>query len=331
MVGEDAVGGVDVALVLGAELAAVLPGTGKFVDRVEVGAEEVGVVVGADVVQDRDEALEAHAGVDVLVGQGAEGAVGLAVELDEDEVPDLEDIGVVLVDQVGGFAPADAVEVDLGAGAAGAGVAHLPEVVLGVAREDAVLREVAAPEVAGLEVGGLVGGGVALEVGGVEAIGGELADLGQELPGPVDGVLLEVVAEGPVAQHLEEGVVVAVAAYVLEVVVLTPGADALLAVDGPLEPMEGGARGGGPLKEGFELIHARIGEEQGRVIMGDDRRRGDMRVLTVPKEVDEGGADLVGGRHGRVSGGWSEGRGMVAGLCKWPHFEIARGPKGWRV
>lgn len=42
---------------------------------------------------------------------------------------------------------------------------------------------------------------------------------------------LEVVSKGPVAQHLEEGVVVEVAAHVLQVVVLAASTDALLAVD----------------------------------------------------------------------------------------------------
>ena len=47
-----------------------------------------------------------------------------------------------------------------------------------------------------------------------------------------DGLALEVVAEGPVAEHLEEGVVVGVAPHLLEVVVLARDADALLGVGG---------------------------------------------------------------------------------------------------
>ena len=43
---------------------------------------------------------------------------------------------------------------------------------------------------------------------------------GQEVPRPVDGVALEVVAEAPVAEHLEEGVVPWRPADLLEVVVL---------------------------------------------------------------------------------------------------------------
>ena len=83
----------------------------------------------------------------------------------------------------------------------------------------------------GLEAGLHVAG----EVGGVEAIGGDAKDLGQQFPAPRDALSLEVVAERPVAEHLEEGVVVGVLADIFEVVVLAAGADALLAVGGTLE------------------------------------------------------------------------------------------------
>ena len=57
---------------------------------------------------------------------------------------------------------------------------------------------------------------------------------GEELPGVRDRVLLEVVAEREVAQHLEEGVVARRVSHVLEVVVLAPGAHALLRRRGPV-------------------------------------------------------------------------------------------------
>lgn len=63
----------------------------------------------------------------------------LPVELDEHQVPDLQDVGVIHVDQVRGVSVADAVVVDLAAGAAGSRVPHLPEVVLHAARQDASL------------------------------------------------------------------------------------------------------------------------------------------------------------------------------------------------
>mgnify|MGYP001021360563 CR=1 FL=1 len=58
-------------------------------------------------------------------------SVYIPVELDEDEIPDLEDVGVILVDKVSDVAtPSNAVVVKLSGGAARADVTHLPEVVL---------------------------------------------------------------------------------------------------------------------------------------------------------------------------------------------------------
>ena len=51
----------------------------------------------------------------------------------------------------------------------------------------------------------------------------------EEVPGEVDRVALEVVAEGEVAEHLEERVVARGVADVLQVVVLAAGAHAALA------------------------------------------------------------------------------------------------------
>jgi hypothetical protein len=49
--------------------------------------------------------------------------------------------------------------------------------------------------------------------------------LGEQLPGPGDGLLLEVVPKGPVPQHLKESVVVRVLANVIQVIVLPCTAD----------------------------------------------------------------------------------------------------------
>ena len=138
------------------------------------------------------------------------------------------DRGVRAVARVrAGFA---AVDVDLRARPAGARVAHLPEVVLHVAGNHVVLRQERLPESLRLEVGLEARRGIALEPGRVEAVRVEAVDLGEELESPADRLLLEVVAEGPVAEHLEERVVVGVEPDVFEVVMLTAGTDALLGV-----------------------------------------------------------------------------------------------------
>lgn len=63
----------------------------------------------------------------------------LPVELDKHQVPDLQHIGIIHVHQVRGVSPSNAVVVDLTARATGAGISHLPEVILHTARQDASL------------------------------------------------------------------------------------------------------------------------------------------------------------------------------------------------
>ena len=87
---------------------------------------------------------------------------------------------------------------------------------------------------------------------------------GQELPGEGDRLFLEIVAKGEVAEHLEEGVVPRGPPDVLQVVVFPPRAHAFLGADRPLVlPFL-------QAKEGvLELVHPGVGEEQRRVVSGD--------------------------------------------------------------
>ena len=65
--------------------------------------EHVGGVVGDLVLQSGDETLKAHARVHVLREWRFEAPVRLAIELHKDNVPNLEDQGVILVHKVGGI------------------------------------------------------------------------------------------------------------------------------------------------------------------------------------------------------------------------------------
>ncbi len=258
VVGDDAEGDVDflllghghhVALLIRFGQRAGVVFAAQFFDFIEDGLEDVGVVVGdfgvlevgeiLRAVDDGDDALEAHAGVHVLRGQRDERAVGVGVVLNEDVVPDFDDLIRATVHQLRPALVRRAIDVDFGAGAAGAGVAHHPEVVLLVAVHDvdvgveADAAEFFRPEVPCLlvAVGGIAGAG--LVDAGIDAFGGEFPDLDDQFPRPRDGFLLEIVAEGPVPEHLEERVVVGVEADVIEVVVLAAGADALLGIRRP--------------------------------------------------------------------------------------------------
>ncbi len=289
VVGDHPVGDVRVT----GQRAAVGRGPGAGGDGREDRRPEVGVVVAPPVLKHRDQALEAHAGVDVAGGQELQGPAGLAVELDEDVIPDLEDVGVAGVDQRGGVAPADPVEVDLRTGAARPGVTHLPEVVLHVPGDDMGGGKEVEPYVASFLIGVETGFGLAPEVGHVDPVGRQTEDGGQELPAPGDRVDLEVVAERPRSQHLEEGVVIGVAPDILEIVVLSAGADALLAVHGP-----GVRTGSAAQKDILELVHACVGEEQRRVVVRDHRGGWHVAVAAPADEEVEKLTASFGGEHG---------------------------------
>ena len=107
--------------------------------------------------------------------------------------------------------------------------------------------------------------------------------LGHQLPGVGDRLVLEVVAEAEIPQHLEERVVARGVADIVQVVVLAAGAHAFL--------RRGGADVGPLLLPGedvLELHHARVGEHQRRVVARHQRRAFHHRVPVAGEVVEEG-------------------------------------------
>ena len=283
VIADDAISDVDL-LLFGKAVALAAFGDGRGIGLAgELGklredrGEDVSVVVRGEsgeigealrALDDSAGALETHPRVDVAGGERTEGAVFVRVELDEDEVPDLDAAGVAHVDEAAfGVSIRGQVEVDLGAGTAGPGLAHHPEVVLAVAIDDvhrgieSGLGEDRSPEIVGLLV---EFGRIALRWcvdRRVEAVRGHLPAFRQQLPGPGDRLDLEVIAEGPVPQHLEKGVVIGIVADIIKVVVLASGADAFLRIGGPRRIVGSGL---GAEEIGNELVHPRVREEQVR-------------------------------------------------------------------
>src|SRR5262249_3279788 len=100
-------------------------------------------------------------------------------------------------------------------------------------------------------------------------------------------------AEAPVAEHLEEGVVIRVTADVFQVVVLAAGTDALLAIDRTLVWARAGAE-----EDVLELVHAGVGKQQRRVVQRHDARRPHRGVtVSLDEEIDEVLTNLIGSRH----------------------------------
>jgi hypothetical protein len=278
----------DVGLLVAAAVATLRQAFG----RVDDAAEEIGVVVAEDVLEHGDDALEPHAGVHVFRRQLAEALVGLAVVLDEDEVPELDVARTVAVhraDVAGAALPVAGrratIQMDLGARTAGARFAHLPEVFL-LEAADALVgeRRDLLPELLGLVVGRVDGR--------PDLVLRKLPLLHQQVPRPLDRLGLVVVAERPVPEHLEERVVVRVAPDLLEVVVLAGEAEALLRVGDSRMAGRGLAE-----EDLLELDHPRVGEQEGRVALGDDGSAANHPVITGREEVQEARSNLSTGRH----------------------------------
>ena len=255
-------------------VALAVVGAGDLADLVGDVHDGIHIEEGVHVLHHAGQALQAHAGIDVLLLELGVVVVTVVIELGKDVVPDLDIAVAVAAHGAAGLAAAvlgAAVIVDLGAGAAGTG-AVLPEVILLAEAEDAVLRDadLLVPDVEGLVI--------VLIDGGIEAVLLQAHHLGQELPGPGDGFLLEVITEGEVAQHLEEGAVAVGVADVVDVA----GADALLA---GADPVTGGLLLA--LEPGLHGSHTGVDEEQGLVVLGDQGEAGQTQVAVLLLKVAE--------------------------------------------
>ncbi len=260
--------------------------------RVQQALEQVDFIVRIDVLEHGADALQAHAGVDARCRQRVQHTVRGAVELHEHVVPDLDVAVAVFLWRTGRATPDvfAVVEEDLGAGTARAGIAHRPEVVRGVGRALVVTDAHHAlgrhADFLGPDVVGLVIGGIDRDP---EFLLGQVQPLvaGQKLPGVVNRVALEIIAEAEIAEHLEEGVVTRGVADVFQVVVLAAGTYALLA---------GGGTGIGALLQAeeavLELVHAGVGEQQGRVVRRNQRTGGHASVALLFEEAEEGFTDF---------------------------------------
>src|SRR5271157_1260470 len=279
VIGDDAQG--NIGLVVGAVFD--VGQIGGFLDECP---EEGGIEDRDLTLQDSGKAFESGTGIDAGAGKRGQGALLVAVELHKDEVPQL-DVAVAIAGKlavgVAEIARRRAlVVVDFRARTAGSGVAHGPEVVLLVEAENAVARD-AHP--VGPDLFRLV---ILAEDADVEFLLGDGEFLGDQLPRPGNGLLLEIIAEGEVAEHLEEGEVAGRAADLFEIVMLAAGADALLGRAGAVVVALLAAE-----KNVLELIHAGVGKQKREVVCRNQRRRADNAMVALSKEIEEPAPNLI--------------------------------------
>ena len=84
-----------------------------LLNRVQKGAEQIGIVIRILPLQDCGDAFHAHPGVYVLGREFFQAAVSFAVVLDKDEVPELHDLGHARVHQVRRASVGGQIDVDL--------------------------------------------------------------------------------------------------------------------------------------------------------------------------------------------------------------------------
>ena len=240
--------------------------------------EQIDLVIGVHALEDRRHALQAHAGVDRGLGQVDAIAGAALLVLHEHEIPEFQEAVAVRIGTARGAARdlVALVEEDLRAGSARARVTRRPEIVAGGDTDDLVVREARhlLPDAVGVLI--------VMVDGDQQTLGIERVVLGDELPRQRDRPLLEVVAEGEVAEHLEERVMPGGVADVVEVVVLAARAHALL---------RGGGAGVAALllagEDVLELHHARRREHQCRVIARHERRRRHDLMAVPGEEVEK--------------------------------------------
>ena len=257
--------------------------------------KQVDLVIAVHALQHRGNALQAHARVHGGFGQGRHTPLGVALELHKDQIPDL-DIAIEIVARHarrGARHPGAVVIEHLRAGPAGAGIAHLPEVVLIQARDTCGGEtDVIGPNPLGLVV-------VAVHRD-PQPLPGQFQVAGEELPGEANGLSLEVVAKAEVAEHFEEGVVARGVADIFQIVVLAAGAHTAL---------RAGCAGTGPWlqaqKHVLELVHTGVGEQQRGIVRGDQRTAGDASVLLRCKVSEESLANVEGFHSGEKNIPWS--------------------------
>jgi len=187
--------------------------------------------------------------------------------------------------------PLPPVEVDFATRAAGAGIAHFPEIVLAAKIGDVLriyvcyLHPVTSCLLVGFQFALFV-----FENRSPEPIFGQPPHLGEQLPGPSDGLPFVIIAKRPVAQHLEKGVVVGIVPHILQIVMFAGDPHALLSVSHSrilsfLQTQE----------DVLELIHSSIGEQQRGIIARYQRVTGDYSVFLAGKEIQKRLPDLCAG------------------------------------
>ena len=182
--------------------------------------------------------------------------------------------------------------MNFGTRSAGAGFAHLPEIIVLIAVDDVFLGQIISPIAGGFVVSLQTLFGTAFKYGCVKPRSIEFKYFGQVFPGPGYGFFFEIIAERPVAQHFEHGMMIGVVPHFFQVVVFTAHPQTFLRIGHP--EIFGGSLS---QKNVFKLVHSGIGKHQAGIVF-DHHRCGRYYLMPLGgKEVFERFTNLFCAKH----------------------------------
>ena len=217
--------------------------------------------------------------------------VGELLELHEDKVPDLDEPVAIFIRRTWRTTRnvITVVIENLGTGTAGPGIAHRPEIIRSGDANDPVVGEPG-------NLLPMIGRLVILVIDGDKQLVLVQAEFpGHKVPGQLDGVFLEIVAEREIAEHFKKGVVPRSIADILKVVMLATGADTFLRGYGAV--VVAGLKAG---EQVLELHHTGVGEHQCRVILRNQRAGGHDFVTIGTVIFKKSRSDVVYAAHHSV-------------------------------
>ena len=249
--------------------------------------EQVGVVIVVAALHQRRNAFQPHAGVNRLHVQRPHRAIFKLLVLHENDVPDLDEPIAIFLRRARRATPdliAMVIE-NFGARPARTGRPHLPEIIRRRDADDPFFRNAELfPDVECLVI--------RMVNRHRQAVLVDPEILGDQVPREGDRLLLEIIAEAEIAEHLEKRVVPRRVADIIQIIMLAPGPHAFL--------RRGGAGIVACLQPGeqiLELHHPRIDKHQRRVV-ARHKRAGRLDRMAMLFEIgQEGGPDVVQAGH----------------------------------
>ena len=194
---------------------------GKFTYLFPDRLDRVHIKDGIHILHHDSKALQSHSGIDVFIGQFFVVSLSVAVKLGEYVIPDLYIAVALTTHGTSRFVAAiffPAVKIDLRGGTTWSR-AVLPEVIFFAKAEDPFLCH---PDLFIPDIKCLI---IFFIYRRIQTVLRNLQCLCKELPGPGDGLMLEIVSKGKITEHLKKCTVAGSLSHVLDI----SGTNALLA------------------------------------------------------------------------------------------------------